>query len=159
MAVKKIENKDLMDCLGKNVEFLQCNVPKPMSEFYDSWSPFNVTNIKKLSKKTNTYEYVKKTHYCKDCLNKIYNHYKEEFKESEKALFYTCTHANIPFIAEKVEMTFNFVESEAKRGAMVKNIFGTYYNYLARETSKHHLIFIEMILYINVIFLRYYRII
>lgn len=139
MAVKKIENKDLMDCAGKNVEFLQCNVPKPMEDFYDSWSPYNITNIKKLNKKTNKQEFVCKTKFCKSCLNKIYSKYKEETKSSEFALFLTCQQANIPFIAEKVEATFNFVASEAKRGARVTNIFGTYYNFLARETSKHHL--------------------
>jgi hypothetical protein len=47
--------------------------------------------------------------------------------------------ANVPFIAEKVEKTFDYVSSEAKRGARVTNIFGSYYNFLARETSKHHL--------------------
>ena len=47
--------------------------------------------------------------------------------------------ANIPFIAEKVEATFDYVSSEAKRGAIVKNIFGTYYSNLLKETSKHHL--------------------
>ena len=139
MAVKKIENKDLMDCAGKNVEFLQCNIPIPMSDFYDSWSPYNVTNIKKLNKKTNKQEFVCKTRFCKSCLNKIYFKYKEETKSSEFALFLTCQQANIPFIAEKVQATFDFVASEAKRGAMVKNIFGTYYNFLAKETSKHHL--------------------
>ena len=139
MAVKKIENKDLMDCDGKNVEFLQCNNPIPMSDFYDSWSPFNVTNFKKLNKKTNKQELICKTRYCKSCLNKIYSHYKDIYKDSEKALFYTCQMANVPFIAEKVEKTFDYVSSEAKRGARVTNIFGSYYNFLARETSKHHL--------------------
>lgn len=139
MAVKKIENKDLMDCDGKNVEFLQCNNPIPMSDFYDSWSPFNVTNFKKLNKKTNKQELICKTRYCKSCLNKIYSHYKDIYKDSEKALFYTCQMANVPFIAEKVEKTFDYVSSEAKRGVRVTNIFGSYYNFLARETSKHHL--------------------
>ena len=139
MAVKKIENKDLMDCAGKNVDFLQCNVPKPMSDFYDSWSPYNITNIKKLNRKTNKQEFVHKTKFCKECLGKIYSRYKEEASSSEFALFLTCMQANIPFIAEKVESTFAYVTSEAKRGARVTNIFGTYYNILARETSKHHL--------------------
>lgn len=139
MAVKKIEYKELMDCAGKNVEFLQCNISKPLSDFFDSWSPYNITNIKKLNKKTNKQEYLYKTKYCKDCLGKIYARYKEEFGTAEKALFYTCQMANIPFIAEKVEATFNYVSSEAKRGAIVKNIFGTYYSNLLKETSKHHL--------------------
>ena len=139
MAVKKIENKDLMDCAGKNVDFLQCNIPKPMSDFYDSWSPYNITNIKKLNRKTNKQEFVHKTKFCKECLGKIYSKYKEETNSSEFALFLTCMQANIPFIAEKVESTFAYVTSEAKRGAKVSNIFGTYYNILARETSKHHL--------------------
>ena len=139
MAVKKIENKDLMDCAGKNVDFLQCNIPKPMSDFYDSWSPYNITNIKKLNRKTNKQEFVHKTKFCKECLGKIYSKYKEETNSSEFALFLTCMQANVPFIAEKVESTFAYVTSEAKRGAKVSNIFGTYYNILARETSKHHL--------------------
>lgn len=139
MAVKKIEYKDLMDCDGKNVEFLQCNISKPVSDFYDSWSPYNITNIKKLNKKTNKQEFLCKTKYCKDCINKIYSRYREEFSSAEEALFYTCQMVNIPFIAEKVEATFAFVTNEAKRGAIVKNIFGTYYSILARETSSHHL--------------------
>ena len=139
MGVKKIENKDLMDCAGKNVDFLQCNVPKPMSDFYDSWSPYNITNIKKLNRKTNKQEFVHKTKFCKECLGKIYSRYKEETSSSEFALFLTCMQANIPFIAEKVESTFAYVTSEAKRGARVTNIFGYYYSMLAKETSKHHL--------------------
>ena len=139
MAVKKIEYKELIDCAGKNVEFLQCNISKPLSDFFDSWSPYNITNIKKLNKKTNKQEYLCKTKYCKECLGKIYTRYKEEFGTAEKALFYTCQMANIPFIAEKVEATFDYVSSEAKRGSMVKNIFGTYYSNLLKETSKHHL--------------------
>lgn len=139
MAVKKIENKDLMDCAGKNVDFLQCNVPKPMSDFYDSWSPYNITNIKKLNRKTNKQEFVHKTKFCKECLGKIYSRYKEETSSSEFALFLTCMQVNIPFIAEKVESTFAYVTSEAKRGARVTNIFGYYYSMLAKETSKHHL--------------------
>ena len=139
MAVKKIEYKELIDCSGKNVEFLQCNISKPLSDFFDSWSPYNITNIKKLNKKTNKQEYLCKTKYCKECLGKIYTRYKEEFGTAEKALFYTCQMAGIPFIAEKVEATFDYVSSEAKRGSMVKNIFGTYYSNLLKETSKHHL--------------------
>ena len=139
MAVKKIEYKELIDCAGKNVEFLQCNISKPLSDFFDSWSPYNITNIKKLNKKTNKQEFLCKTKYCKECLGKIYAKYKEEFGTAEKALFYTCQMANIPFIAEKVEATFDYVSSEAKRGAIVKNIFGTYYSNLLKETSKHHL--------------------
>ena len=72
MAVKKIEYKELIDCAGKNVEFLQCNISKPLSDFFDSWSPYNITNIKKLNKKTNKQEYLCKTKYCKECLGKIY---------------------------------------------------------------------------------------
>lgn len=139
MATKKIEYKELIDCAGKNVEFLQCNISKPLSDFFDSWSPYNITNIKKLNKKTNKQEYLRKTKYCKECLGKIYARYKEEFGTAEKALFYTCQMANIPFIAEKVEATFDYVSSEAKRGSIVKNIFGTYYSNLLKETSKHHL--------------------
>ena len=137
MAVKTIKYEDLMDCDGKNVEFLQCNISKPVSAFYDSWSPYNITNIKKLNKKTNKQEFLCKTKYCKSCLDKIYQHYRTEKMTAEESLFHTCALANLPFIAEKVEATFAFVTNEAKRGAIVKNIFGTYYSILARETSKH----------------------
>lgn len=139
MATPRIVNKDLMDCAGKNVDFLQCNAPVALNDFYDSWSPLNVTNIKKMNKKTNKLEFVKRTRYCKSCLGKIYSKYREETKSAEFSLFLTCQFANIPFIAEKVQATFDYVTSESKRGVVVKNLFGTYYDRLQKETSKHHL--------------------
>ena len=138
MAEKKIVNKDLILCRGANVEELKCAGTKPIDEFANSWSYLNVID-KKIKDKSGKFVNIKKLPYCKACNDAFYKKYKDLGVSSEEALFYVAQLNNVPFIAEKVEATFAFVSSEAKRGAMVKNIFGTYYNFLARETSKHHM--------------------
>ena len=138
MAEKKIVNKDLILCRGANVEELNCAGTKPIDEFANSWSYLNVID-KKIKDKSGKFVSVKKLPYCKLCNDAHYKRYKDLGVSSEEALFYVCQLNNVPFIAEKVEATFAFVTSEAKRGAIVKNIFGTYYNFLARETSSHHM--------------------
>lgn len=138
MAVKKIENKELLICRGANVEELRCTGMKPIDEFSNSWSYLNVID-KKIKGKDGKFENVKKLPYCKSCNTAMYQKYRDEKFTAEEALYYVCSMNNVPFIAEKVQQTFDFVTSEAKRGAKVSNIFGTYYNILARETSKHHL--------------------
>ena len=138
MAVKKIESKDLILCRGANVEELKCIGMKSIDEFSNSWSYLNVID-KKIKGKDGKFENIKKLSYCKSCNDAHYKRYRDLGMSPEESLFYVCQLNNVPFIAEKVEATFAFVSSEAKRGAVVKNIFGTYYNFLARETSKHHL--------------------
>lgn len=138
MAVKKIENKELLICRGANVEELRCTGMKPIDEFSNSWSYLNVID-KKIKGKDGKFENVKKLPYCKSCNTAMYQKYRDEKFTAEEALYYVCSMNNVPFIAEKVQQTFDFVTSEAKRGAKVSNMFGTYYNILARETSKHHL--------------------
>ena len=138
MAIKKIENKELLMCRGANVEELRCTGMKSIDEFSNSWSYLNVID-KKIKGKDGKFENVKKLPYCKNCNTATYQRYRDEKFTAEEALYYVCSMNNTPFIAEKVQQTFDFVTSEAKRGAKVTNIFGTYYNILARETSKHHL--------------------
>lgn len=138
MAVKKIENKELLMCRGANVEELRCTGMKSIDEFSNSWSYLNVID-KKIKGKDCKFENVKKLPYCKNCNTALYQRYRDEKFTAEEALYYVCSMNNTPFIAEKVQQTFDFVTSEAKRGAKVSNIFGTYYNILLRETSKHHL--------------------
>lgn len=77
--------------------------------------------------------------YCKECCSKILTKYKKEGHGLEGALYLTSAINNLPYIAEKVEATFDHVTNEAKRGSNVTNIFGTYYSKLKIETSKHHL--------------------
>lgn len=139
MATKKIENKELMFCRGRNVDFLMCNIQRPTSDFSDSWSPYNVTEFRKINKKTKKQEIIKKLPYCKDCNNKIYKKYRDDGMGVEEALFYVCQLNNVPYIGEKVKTTLDFISSEAKRGAIVKNIFGVYYSNLLKEKSKHNL--------------------
>lgn len=139
MAVKKIESKELMYCRGKNVAFLDCNIQKPISDFSNSWCPFNITDIKKINKETGRQENIIKLPYCKDCNNKIYKKYRDSGMSVEESLFYVCQLNNVPYIEEKAKATFTFVSNEAKRGAIVRNIFGAYYSYLLREKSKHEL--------------------
>ena len=138
MAVKKIENKDLILCRGANVEELKCIGMKSIDEFSNSWSYLNVID-KKIKGKDGKFENIKKLPYCKSCNDAHYKRYRDLGMSPEESLFYICQLNNIPFIAEKVESTFAYVTSEAKRGSRVTNIFGYYYSILAKETSKHHL--------------------
>lgn len=138
MAIKKIENKDLILCRGANVEELHCTGMISIDEFSNSWSYLNIID-KKVKGKDGKFINLNKLPYCKKCNDAHYKRFRDLKMSPEEALFYVCSLNNVPFIAEKVQSTFDFVASEAKRGAMVKNIFGTYYNFLARETSKHHL--------------------
>lgn len=132
----KIKKKGLMSCRGRHVDGLMCNIEKDLDSFYDSWSPFNVFDAKSEAGRPIK---VEKLPFCSSCCDAMYKKWKEESKSPEFALYMCCSMNNIPFLAEKVEATFAFVTSEAKRGAKVSNIFGTYYRILSRESSKHHL--------------------
>ena len=132
----KIKKKGLMSCRGRHVDGLMCNIEKDLDSFYDSWSPFNVFDAKSEAGRPIK---VEKLPFCSSCSDLMYKKWKEESKSPEFALYMCCSMNNIPFLAEKVEATFAFVTSEAKRGAKVSNIFGTYYRILSRESSKHHL--------------------
>jgi len=136
MAVKTIKKKGLMYCRGRGVEGLDCNIEKDLDLFYDSWSPFNMYDAKSENGKPIS---VCKLPYCKECCSKILTKYKKEGHGLEGALYLTSAINNLPYIAEKVEATFDHVTNEAKRGSNVTNIFGTYYSKLKIETSKHHL--------------------
>lgn len=136
MAVKTIKKKGLMYCRGRGVEGLDCNIEKDLDLFYDSWSPFNMYDAKSENGKPIR---VCKLPYCKECCSKILTKYKKEGHGLEGSLYLTSAINNLPYIAEKVEATFDHVTNEAKRGSNVTNIFGTYYSKLKIETSKHHL--------------------
>lgn len=138
MAMRKIENKDLITCRGAHVEEFKCVGVKGINEFSNSWSYLNVVD-KKIKGKDGKFTNVKKLPYCKSCNTIAYQKYRDEKFTPEEALYFVCSMNNIPFIAEKVQSTFDYVTSEAKRGVKVTNIFGTYYSTLAKETSKHHL--------------------
>ena len=137
MAVKKIQKKGLMECRGRNIEFLQCNVPKDLELFYDSWSPFNIYDAKSdLGRPIK----VCKLPFCRDCCNKLLDKYKAEGHSLEGALYMVCALNNLPYIGEKVRSTFEYVSGEMKlKGAKIEKIFGSYYNTLQKETSKHDL--------------------
>ena len=61
--------------------------------------------------------------YCKDCCAKLLNKYKKEGHSLEGALYMTCAINNVPYIAEKVRATFEYITNEAKSGKMVKRNF------------------------------------
>mgnify|MGYP003547854262 FL=1 len=136
MAVKTIKKKGLMLCRGKGVEGLDCNIEKDIDSFFDSWSPFNMYDAKAENGRQIK---VCKLPYCKDCCAKLLNKYKKEGHSLEGALYMTCAINNVPYIAEKVRATFDYVTNEAKSGKMVKSIFGYYYGMMDKETSKHDL--------------------
>lgn len=136
MATNTIKKKGLMECRGRNVEFLQCNVPKAIDLFYESWSPLN-----NLDAKADNGRLIKvcKLPYCKDCTEKLYQKYRKEGHSSEGALYMICALNNLPYIGEKVRATFEYVTNEAKENRNVQKIFGSYYSKLKIETSKHKL--------------------
>ena len=136
MATKVIKKKGLMLCRGKGVEGLDCNIEKDLDSFFDSWSPFNMYDAKAENGRQIK---VCKLPYCKDCCAKLLNKYKKEGHSLEGALYMTCAINNVPYIAEKVRATFEYITNEAKSGKMVKSIFGTYYGMMVKETSKHDL--------------------
>ena len=136
MATKTIKKKGLMLCRGKGVEGLDCNIEKDLDSFFDSWSPFNMYDAKAENGRQIK---VCKLPYCKDCCAKLLNKYKKEGHSLEGALYMTCAINNVPYIAEKVRATFEYITNEAKSGKMVKSIFGTYYGMMVKETSKHDL--------------------
>ena len=137
MATKKIQKKGLMECRGRNIEFLQCNVPKDLELFYDSWSPLNIYDAKSdLGRPIK----VNKIGFCKDCVEKLYQKYRKEGHSAEGSLYMLSALTNTPYIGEKVRETFDFVTKETKnKGAKIEKIFGIYHRILARETSKHGL--------------------
>lgn len=137
MAVKKIEKKGLMECRGRYHPELNCNIPKDLELFYDSWSPFNTLDAKSdLGRPIK----VCKLPYCRDCCNKILDKYKKEGHSLEGALYMTCALNNVPYVGDKVKATLDFISGEVKKkGAKIEKIFGQYYNILSRETTKHNL--------------------
>lgn len=138
MATKKVKEMDLLTCRGARVKELKCSGLIDINNFSNSWSYLNVTEKRKRGK-DGKLEDVMKLPFCKDCNNKLYQMYFDKCKDAKEALFYVCQLNNVPYLKEKVEKTFEYIESETKRGSKIKSIFGTYYSYLMRETSKHHM--------------------
>ena len=138
MATKTIEKTGLMECRGRYHPDLNCNTPVDLNLFYDSWSPFNTMDAK--SDKARPIK-VCKLPYCENCIQKLYKAYRAEGRSAEECIYLLGALNNIPFIAEKVETTFAYIESEQKRKPNIKldKIFGLYYGNLSREKSKHHL--------------------
>ena len=69
MATKTIKKQGLMECRGRYHPELNCNVPKNLDLFYDSWSPFNTMDAKSdLGRPIK----VCKLPYCRDCIEKLY---------------------------------------------------------------------------------------
>ena len=71
-------------CKGHNSPLLNCLGDIRESEFYVSWSKFTDGKVP----------------YCKNCVNKIYEHYLQETGSDKTALYFTLMKLDIPFIEE-----------------------------------------------------------
>lgn len=71
-------------CCGHNSDILQCIGTKKIADYYTSWSKFDNGTVK----------------YCKDCCDKIFKYYLEEYNDEKVALLYTLAKIDIPFIGQ-----------------------------------------------------------
>lgn len=94
MATKK----EVLICRGVNSPLLKCVGTKLETDFYDNWNVWDG----------------KKTCFCKDCLNKIFNIYMEQSNSEKVALYYTCMQINLPFMNEIYNILSNKVDKNGK---------------------------------------------
>lgn len=71
-------------CCGHNSDILQCVGTKKITDYFVSWSKFDNGTVK----------------YCKDCCDKIFKYYLEEYNDEKVALLYTLAKIDIPFIGQ-----------------------------------------------------------
>lgn len=116
MATPKKTTQDIKVCQGVNSSFLGCSGRKPISEFYTS----NNTELHKDGYLC----------YCKDCSNKLAEHYLKKNGSLQGALYYTCATLNVPFIKECYEKAME--QSEQMKN---KKYFGVYYGNLIKKTT------------------------
>ena len=71
-------------CCGHNSDILQCVGTKKITDYFVSWSKFDNGTVK----------------YCKDCCDKIFKYYLEEYNDEKVALLYTLVKIDVPFIGQ-----------------------------------------------------------
>ena len=71
-------------CCGHNSDILQCVGTKKITDYFVSWSKFDNGTVK----------------YCKDCCDKIFKYYLEEYNDEKVALLYTLAKIDVPFIGQ-----------------------------------------------------------
>lgn len=120
MATKKTPQVEIKTCLGAYSNILNCTGRKSTTEFYTS----NNTDLHKDGYLC----------YCKDCSNKLTEHYLKKNGSMQGALYYTCATLNVPFIKECYDKTM-----EMKDKTTNGKYFGVYYgNLIKRKTMKEH---------------------
>lgn len=81
-------------CRGHNNPLLKCKGMQKESEFYSSRSPLAYHPVE-LKNATNG-----KIHYCKTCVQKIFEYEFNKSNNMQKAVYYTCQRLDIPFIVD-----------------------------------------------------------
>lgn len=81
-------------CRGHNNPLLKCKGMQKESEFYSSRSPLAYYPVE-LKKATSG-----KIHYCKTCVQKIFEYEFNKSNNMQKAVYYTCQRLDIPFIVD-----------------------------------------------------------
>lgn len=117
LAIAKKPNKvEIKTCQGVNSTFLDCMGRKSTTEFYAS----------------NNIELHKDGYlcYCKDCSNKLVEHYLKKMGSIQGALFYTCATLDVPFIQECYQKTI-----EQKDKTSNGKYFGVYYGNILKKTT------------------------
>lgn len=81
-------------CRGHNNPLLKCKGMQKESEFYSSRSPLAYYPVE-LKKATSG-----KIHYCKTCVQGIFEYEFNKSNNMQKAVYYTCQRLDIPFIVD-----------------------------------------------------------
>lgn len=116
MTVKKNNQVEIKTCLGVYSNFLNCSGRKSISDFY-------MSNNVELHRDGYLF-------YCKDCCNKLSEHYLKKSGSIQSALFYTCSTLSVPFIKECYLKT-----TEMQDKLKNKKYFGVYYGNLIKKTT------------------------
>lgn len=120
MAVSK-KQEEVYLCDGHNSEFLKCSGQRKSSDFYNVWSIFKGNG---------------KSHYCKDCVGKIFNNYLS-LGSLQSAMYYTCQVIDVPFIAEIYEkINQKAIDDLKSNNKKTINYFGNYIAELQKYTTK-----------------------
>lgn len=125
MATPK-KKEEMFLCAGHGSEFLKCSGMKKESDYYNVWSMFKGNG---------------KSHYCKDCISKIYDYFLE-LGSMQKAIYYTAQVIDVPFIDEVYEKinqkSADLIKESNKTGKPVRafNYFGAYISELQKYKTK-----------------------
>lgn len=110
------KTENIKMCYGHNSEILECVGTRKISEFYISWSKFNDGYVP----------------YCKQCCEKMFNYYLQEYNDEKIALVYSLSKIDTPFIEE---VYINALNKTNKQGNIVPLSVSSYINELHRCQS------------------------